>query len=349
VKEHAKLVNSTDWHNLSENTRNKATQWHIRLTSSDVTDAEYDAFASWFATDPDNAAVFSYVEEFSGKIEILRDLDHSSLDYLIDQEKTIPALKLATANSSLPRYAIAASLAVAFVISALFVSYRQYNPAIEQFAIAAPVDQFHTAQLSDGTTIVLAPGAELKGAFSKGMRHIESLSGVSFFDVESNAKRPFSIALGEQSVTVVGTQFEISSFKNYQSVAVAEGVVAVSTNRSAKKTETSLSAGEQILFSNAAPDGVHSVLLPAAIGVWRAGYFEFDDAKLSAIANKLNIFYGNPLFVVNQDGLSNIRFSGILILSDPAGTAHRLSELMPLEVTETDSGFLLTGTRETSD
>jgi len=339
-------VNPIDWHNLNEHTRNAATQWHVRLTSGDATDDDYDTFASWLASDADNAAAFAHVEGFSGEIDIIARLDSTGLDHLIE-EKEKPTARLPANTNSFPRnYAVAASLAAAFIATALFVGYRQYNLATEQFAIAAPADQFHTAQLSDGTTIVLAPGAELKGAFSKGKRHIASLSGVSFFDVERNPKRPFSIALGEQTVTVVGTQFEISSFQNHQSIAVAEGFVTVSTNRTTKNLEMGLSAGEQILFSNTAPDGARSRLSPAEIGKWRAGYFEFNGANIDTIANKLNNFYGDLLFSVDQDDFSDIRFSGILTLSDPAGTAQQLSELMSLEIIETENGFLLAKTRQ---
>jgi len=342
-------VNRTQWHNLSESAQVAATHWHVRLTSSDATEEEYEAFASWLAADAEHAVAYSCIETLSGQIEILARHDNTGLDHLIEDNKTPVAPPSAYTRSFPPRYAIAASLAVVFAVAAAFVGYNRLNPAIEQFAIAAPAAQFHTARLSDGSTIVLAPGAELKGEFSKSQRRIIYLSGVSFFDVESNLKRPFSIALAKQTITVVGTKFEIASFDNHQSVAVAEGVVAVSPVRAAKETGTRLSAGEQMLFSNTAPEGVRSTTPLMEIGVWRAGYFEFGDADVEMIAGKLNEFYGRPLYVVDQDTVSDVRFSGIITLSDPAGTAQRLSELMPLEAITTENGFLLTRAREAQE
>ncbi len=336
----------TEWHNLSESAQIAAMQWHVRLTSGDVRDEEYETFASWLAEDAEHAAAYSCVEKLSEQIEILAKHDSASLDRLVAGKKNASQPLSANMGSFPPRFAIAASVAVVLAVAAVVVGYNRLNPAIEQFTIAAPAAQVHTAQLSDGSTIVLAPGAEMKGVYSKSKRRVTSLSGVSFFDVESNAKRPFLIELAEQTITVVGTQFEIASFDSHQSVAVAEGVVAVSLNRATNETETRLSAGEQMLFSDMAPDGARSTLQSVEIGTWRAGYFEFDGADIEAIVNKLNRFYGDPLFVVDQDSLSDIRFSGIITLSDPTGTAQRLGELMPLEAVTTENGFLLTRKRK---
>ena len=82
-------MNHTDWHSLSENTRNTAIKWHVRLTSRDATDAEYDAFALWMAADDEHPAAFSLIEKLAGRIESLGRMDRAGLDYLIEREEKL--------------------------------------------------------------------------------------------------------------------------------------------------------------------------------------------------------------------------------------------------------------------
>ncbi|MBT8471397.1 MAG: hypothetical protein HKN14_02485 [Marinicaulis sp.] len=334
-------MNTTSWHNLSKTAQDDALEWHAKLSVGDLSDVEYEAFSSWIADSIENATAYSLVESADNKISAVVADDTESLDRLLPGKASSDSQSPTNDNMLTRRRAIAASIAgLAFVSIAVFAN-RQFTPDVEQFALAAASDEFRTANLSDGSIVNLAPGAELTVEFNGNRRRITSLTGVAFFDVASNAKRPFIIEIDKTIVTVVGTEFEIAAFEDRHTVSVAEGVVSVRRNDAAQPMETRLAVGEQIEFSTTEKNSLISNTSPESIGAWRAGYFEFTDADAQTITTTLNRFYGKRVFIIDPQNPPTFSFSGVLTLSDSAGTAQRLGQLTAVELSLNDEAYLL--------
>lgn len=317
-----------------------AVQWQTRLASGDASDSDYQAFADWIAEDATHAAAFSHVESTAGLIDGLRPDTDGALDHFLELKRPSTQPELANDNWFPARAAVAASLAAVLVAVAGVFGYQRISPDTETMAIAAQPDQFRTEILSDGTKITLAPGAEFEAVLSKGERKITSLSGVSYFDVASDPNRPFTIDLGRHSIRVVGTEFEVTAFLDRQSVAVSVGIVRV-LRKDAADGETRLTVGEQLTFSTASPAGFFETTAASSIGAWRTGVFEFENADANRIATRLNAFYGGEVYTIDTVNPPEISFSGVLALSDPAGTVQKLSELAPVAFTATQTGYVL--------
>jgi transmembrane sensor len=334
-------VIQTDWHKLTKDVQSAAIEWHVRLSAAEASDAEHDAFAAWILADIQNAAAYAHVEMMDARIDHARLANASGLDHLLVEstQKAEPAL--ANDNLFSWRKAMAASIAGLLILSVAVFGYRLTTPATEQIAMSAPIDQFRTARLSDGSTITLAPGATFKAEFGKHGRDLSTLSGVAYFDVAPDPKRPFTIALQNHIITVVGTEFEVAAFDNHQSVAVAEGVVAVRNASAAPQDAMHLTIGDQMSMTNESPDDIVTRVAPAEIGVWRDGFLEFNNANAVTIIDKLNRFYGRPIYSIDTDNPPLVEFSGVLTLADPKGTAQRLSELTTVRATLTEGGYLL--------
>lgn len=337
-------VTIVNWHNIDERVRDDAIRWHVRLSSGEASGADYERFSTWLSEDPEHFRAYEKAEAFSSRIEALRDGDHAPLDALvviqpeIDSGRSMPAFPV--------RRSMLAAAIAAVMLAAVAVGYFT-TPLWRSDAhrYAASATEFRTVALDDGSTVILGPGAAMTTEFRRNVRNITSLSGVGFFEVASDKTRPFKIAFGSREIVVVGTKFEVSSFDDFRSVAVARGTVVVqpanAEGDSGAAGKVSLTPGNKFTMTEETPSGVLAKVEPDEVGAWRAGYLEFNDASIKSVVRKLNAFYGSSVFSIRDDSLKGMRFDGILTLSDASGTARRLAELLPITATPSDGGFEL--------
>lgn len=101
-------------------------------------------------------------------------------------------------------------------------------------AISVPLGMSHRVNLEDGTSVFLFPGSRLTfpSHFSAGQRAV-TLQGEGYFDVESDASRPFRIQAGEAKVEVLGTSFNVRAYADESKVetALVEGIVNMNDTR----------------------------------------------------------------------------------------------------------------------
>ena len=147
--------------------------------------------------------------------------------------------------------------------------------------------------LPDGTRIWLNAGSTLKYPlnFEKHHRKVE-LSGEAYFEVSKNELRPFIVYSDNQSVQVLGTNFNISTYRDDSSskTTLLEGSVKVT--RSNSKNYKVIIPGQQSEISKNLKDSItiKQVDLDAVIG-WKDGYFIFDDEPLESILTKISRWY----------------------------------------------------------
>jgi transmembrane sensor len=332
-------VKSANWKNLPEAVRDAALEWRLRLSSPAASDADYAAFGDWIAADPSHVAAIRQIEELDAKLERLRRTDPSQLDHLLD----LPAPKRRVTGLAPAHFrrlaAIAATLLLAVVGGGLWMVSQSPRPATVAYASA---DALRLVTLEDGTTVTLTPGARMDVSLLKHERRVTSFDGVGYFHVAPDKARPFKIALGDRTVTVVGTQFELTNRDGARAVAVAEGVVAVGgASPGADKAEARLAAGHRLTIAPAETEAVIDSVDPATISIWRNGFLEFNNEAVDVVARRLVEIYGASSFGVADEATGQLRFSGVLHLSDAGSVARRLDELLPLTAVERDGKYEL--------
>lgn len=312
-----------------------AIAWQTRLASPAALAADYDAFSRWIGEDSRHAEAFGRAERAAMMIERARGADLATAS----PQRRRPSETASRGNVGLRRFAIAASVAVA--AAAAIVLFLSRPGGVETVASAASAGRIVTAALSDGTQITLAPGAAFEGTLTNARREISKLSGTSFFSVSHDAARPFVILLGERTITVVGTRFEVKTGADSQSVTVLDGIVSITTDSQTSPLERRLFAGDRVTYSGQSREGVFDRSDPEDVAEWRDGTLEFDRADAQTITEKLNEFYGRAAFGVDPDSPPVLSFSGALSLSDPPTTARRLEELAPVIARDVDGVFVL--------
>ncbi|GAA3620513.1 FecR family protein [Flavivirga jejuensis] len=115
-----------------------------------------------------------------------------------------------------------------FVYNTLFVPYGK------QFEI----------QLSEGTTVFLNSGTTFKYPveFIEGKDRLVYVEGEAFFEVVKNVEHPFIVNANDINIQVLGTKFNVSSYKEDMSIntVLVEGAVNLYDKESTYNTKTAI-------------------------------------------------------------------------------------------------------------
>ncbi|AMP99665.1 hypothetical protein AY601_2782 [Pedobacter cryoconitis] len=178
------------------------------------------------------------------------------------------------------------------------------TPLLVYQELVLPLGKKASITLSDGTKVYLNAGSRLRYPknFSKTERRI-FLNGEAFFEVAKNPEKPFYVQTKQTTTRVLGTRFNIQSWKGYfDKLNVEEGRVQFTA---AGCIDTLiLHANMQGVF-----DGhslVQSVVNSANKIAWTKGVMVFNDTKLSEVTAELERWYAVQIHLSDPE-LANYR------------------------------------------
>ncbi|WP_254560079.1 FecR family protein [Dyadobacter diqingensis] len=167
--------------------------------------------------------------------------------------------------------------------------------------------------LSDSSSITLEPNSSVSfPTVFDSKNRIVSLEGEAFFEVTKNPKQPFIVHFNALAVKVLGTSFSIRSFDSEEniSVSVKTGKVSVSSKQDLNTEMPQSTLKEVMLTANQKVDykkgdlQFEKTLTSNPVMIDRSATprdFEFTDAPLKNIFNRLEKAYGIPIiFDENQ-------------------------------------------------
>ena len=173
------------------------------------------------------------------------------------------------------------------------LSYEQtdqtYNAIYDTIQIPAG-GRPYTIKLTDGSKITLNAATTLRypEAFSKNRKEkIELINGEIYAEVVHNAAAPLQIKASGQTITDIGTEFNIAAYPDEldSRTTLVEGAVKVS----AAGKETTLSPGNQaILTANGLTNSPANLMMVTA---WKDGLFRFNGEHIDAIMRELARWY----------------------------------------------------------
>jgi ferric-dicitrate binding protein FerR (iron transport regulator) len=160
--------------------------------------------------------------------------------------------------------------------------------------------------LGDGTKVWLNSASSLKYpvAFTGRDRKVE-FTGEGFFEVAKDKTKPFSVVTSRQEIRVLGTHFNVSSYKDEETVqtTLLEGSVSVKD----KSTAVVLKPGSQALSDGSGLQVKTDVDTEKVIS-WKEGWFDFDGMDLKMILRQVSRWY--DVDVVYKGSISDERFGG---------------------------------------
>lgn len=164
--------------------------------------------------------------------------------------------------------------------------------------------------LSDGTSVHLNSASSLKYpiAFGKEKREVE-LTGEAFFEVSKDSV-PFLVRMGDMTVKVYGTTFNINGhFENTIQTALVEGKVGITVKENSNEY---LLTSSQLADFNTQTGSVNvrqTDLTPYY--AWTKGLLIFNNETLEQIMSTLSLWYDMEVFYQNPM-LKELHFTGYL-------------------------------------
>jgi len=166
-------------------------------------------------------------------------------------------------------------------------------------------------QLSDGTKVWLNSETILRYPVQfDGKERRVQLTGEAFFEVARNEKVPFLVESGEQIIKVLGTEFNISSYKEdkFISTTLVKGSVEVFI-KNKPEIKQILRPNEQSLINKTGEEISKIKVDPYPFVAWKEGRFVFQDQNLGEIMKTLSKWYNIEVLFAHEE-LKNIRFTG---------------------------------------
>jgi len=168
--------------------------------------------------------------------------------------------------------------------------------------------------LSDGTTVFLNAGSSIKYPvkFIKGLDRHVYLNGEAFFDVTKDKSHPFIVDAQEINVEVLGTKFNVSSYRDDSEIDVVlvEGSVSLEKEKKmgSKDNTVILQPGFNGSFNkmeNTISTGKVNTSLYTS---WMTGIMVFRNTPFKEIVKKLERVY-NVTITINNKELVNEHFN----------------------------------------
>lgn len=212
-----------------------------------------------------------------------------------------------------PRYraaAVAAVLAACLVLALLAPRLLLH---IEADAVTAVAENSETL-LADGSSVTLGGGSAFRAdpAGGSGERRATLLRGEAHFRIAPDRGRPFVIAAGPVTVTVIGTAFDVTLDAQSVRVAVASGTVEVSAGETLER----LTAGERVVVDRRTGRVQLARVAPEDVGAWRQRRLVVHDLPLPEAIARLGRYHRGEI-VTLTGGLERQRVSGVFDLDDP--------------------------------
>lgn len=164
-------------------------------------------------------------------------------------------------------------------------------------------------QLEDGSFVWL--NSETTFKFPEGFgkdKRVVYLEGEAYFNVKHDSKRPFIVVTKNSGTKVLGTSFNISSYKNEEEkITLVTGRVELTSNKTKEKKQ--LTPGKQAIILNNRFD-IKDVDVEEYIA-WTKGRIIFNSTPLDEVMTKLCRWYDLEVFFTNED-IKDITFTGNL-------------------------------------
>ncbi len=222
-------------------------------------------------------------------------------------------------NPIVYRLAMAACLLAAVAIGwMLFVQ----TPAPVLLAEAG--QEIINHRLADGSTVALRPHSKLYSLAKDESQESYLLEGEGFFDVIKNETRTFSVVAGNARVSVLGTEFNVNSWKDAVSVFLQEGRVELKNERSGQAVilspgQSGTVDNDQVtLHGQSANSDEHLD--------WLKNELFFDGTPLHEVIDEVEFHFSIAIEIPHD--LANETISGFIVLDDVSSVLDDLSFVM---------------------
>lgn len=173
----------------------------------------------------------------------------------------------------------------------------------------------NTLILSDGSKVILNAGTTFRypEGFNRACAREVYLDGEAYFEVARDTLRPFRVKLQGQTITVLGTRFNVEAYSGqpYSVTTLLSGSIALETFDDTGKARscTLLKPNERACSDNHTGVITLESADPTLARAWINGEYKFKNEPLESIIHKLEKAYDVSI-CLDDDTLKQIRYTG---------------------------------------
>lgn len=194
--------------------------------------------------------------------------------------------------------------------------------------LSTPKGGIYNITLADGTRVTLDAMSSIRfpTVFNGATRDVTT-SGQVYFEVAHNPSKPFRVKTNKQTIEVLGTHFNVSTFgKQSLTTTLLKGSVRVTANGKSKL----LKPGEQAALSLAKNEMFVSTGIDTTEAVaWKNGLFLFNNADVRVVMDQIGRWY--DVDVMYEGEIPATHFSGKIYKNIDASKVLRILSLSGLK------------------
>lgn len=323
----------------------RAFEWLARRADSEFSEFDENELDTWLNQSEENRNAFERAEILWSQIDQIAPGDLPTAWLSSHRTKAEPAERVIPSrpNHYFSRIPLAVAACSLIAVSITFIFLRSTeappDPSVFQTTVAETLE----VTLEDGSLLMLGAETKVSVLYERESRHAVLKSGEAFFEVASNPTRPFEVDAGALTVSVIGTQFEVSRGDRSADVAVAEGQVGVTLrgtegdNR--PEPSVTLQSGQSVRGTRGALSPVKDTPI-ANIGAWRRGELIYSDAPLSTIIADADRYFDGSIEILEPD-VAEMTLTVILDARDTEGLLETLELALPIKASRLGNGSVL--------
>jgi len=233
------------------------------------------------------------------------------------------------------RWIMSAAAAIVFLAATTAVWYKYTDDSYPMHYAAT--DMLRSADLPDASIVNLDRGTTLdiiSSDFDK--NRALQLNGRAYFTVTKDADHPFTVALPQGKVTVLGTQFNINTEENLEEIYVKEGHVRYDiSNRS-----FDLRAGDYIKVIDG--DVIKVAMNDDNYLSWKSGKLILDNVNLTKAVKNLSTHFKTDISLLPTLDALDCKISTTIEQESLTEALEELSILLSLQYKKVENKILIT-------
>lgn len=195
-----------------------------------------------------------------------------------------------------------------------------------------------TLKFADGTVVDLNTDTSVRFKMTSAERTVWLEKGEAWFHVAHDVARPFTVVVGRQRVTDLGTEFDVRRELDATEVALLAGKAALSSEGA---PAAMLKAGDDAVVTTTRLSVTHRSTRELNDHLaWRRGMLVFRDARLADAVREFNRYNSSKL-VIADPSIADLKFSAEIRNDNLQGFVHVAQSLLNLRADQHGSDIWL--------
>ena len=165
-------------------------------------------------------------------------------------------------------------------------------------------------KLPDNSIVSLNKDAKIEynNSSIKGFDREINIEGEAFFEIAKSDNEQFTVHTPDFDINVLGTKFNVRTYKQNQSVVLTEGKIRLN-NFQNSKTDIIMKPGEIVRYNKESEGFIYHNINSKIYTSWLSNKLEFDSFTLNELAELIKLRYNKEL-VIKNSGIAEKQISG---------------------------------------